>query len=692
MTLEFPLKKLLNTTPKHLAKLEALHVVTGRDLVEYFPRAVESTDVRSSFGAIEMDKKNTVGGLLCDFRLEKTARGRKIGKAALVLDDGVVMESVWFSVPYVLRNLRDESRVFLVGKVSRNYGKIQISNPEVHLDKTVHVGGVRAIYSESLPITSKWLREKMHGLLPLIQAHEYPEFLPASILEAESFLPRHEALKLIHAPTSVEAWNAARRRLAFEELFEIQLRVLQEKFLRQAEAENPFKVVFDAELVKQDLATLPFALTLAQKRVLFQILQDFQQPVAAHRLVQGDVGSGKTVVAFLAAAQMVRAGFQVAILAPTEILAQQHFEKAKQFFAHIDVGRTETPNLLGESNSGVVVELLTGSVTAKQKKDIKQRLVQKKVDVLIGTHALLTEDTVFHSLGLAVVDEQHRFGVAQRAILAENKSHVVSMTATPIPRTLALTIYGNQELSVINELPAGRKPIITRVVADDATERKMNLFIDDQCEKGRQVFWVCPLVEESEKIEAKSVLAEFERVRQIFAKRRVEYLHGKMRPAEKKQIMERFQRKEFDILVSTSVIEVGVDIPDSTVMVIENSERFGLSQLHQFRGRIGRNDLQSYCFLKVGKREDKQKIRLKAMERFTSGQKLSEIDLELRGMGEIYGVKQSGLPEFKVADISNLPLLESAKHWAEQILEADPHLEKHPLLAQRLQKQVVYFQ
>ncbi|MBT3349020.1 ATP-dependent DNA helicase RecG [bacterium] len=673
MSLNFLLKNVLRTTSAHVKKLDGLGLSTVRELLEYFPRKIESTDLVGNFLEIRLGEKNTLSGKLCDFRKEKTPRGKMLGRAALVLDDGATIDVIWFQIPYILRNLRDESRVFLVGKVDRNFGKIQISNPEVHLDKNVHVGRLRAIYPESPPITSKWLREKIAGLLMFVK--DFPEILPEEILAEKNFLKKPAAVKQIHHPDSGEIWYAAKKRLAFEEVFEIQVRVLREKFFREQAAKNPFRVKFDPEPVKKDLKKLPFELTTAQKKTLFQILKDFELDRPAHRLVQGDVGSGKTVVAFLAGAAQIRAGNQVAILAPTEILAQQHFAGALKFF-----------------DEETRVELLTGSVPAKKKEEIKKNLRTGQIQILIGTHAILTENTVFKNLGLAVVDEQHRFGVRQRAILAENHAHVVAMTATPIPRTLALTVYGDQDISVIDELPPGRKKIITRVVADEKTITLCNRFIDDQIEKKRQIFWVCPLIDESDKIEAKNVHDEYDRIAQIvFPKRNVEFLHGKMKPKEKNAVMQRFKNREFDILVSTSVIEVGVDIPDATVMVIENSERFGLSQLHQFRGRIGRNEMQSYCFLMVGKKDDAQKTRLQSMEKFHSGHKLSEIDLELRGMGELYGVRQSGIPDFKCADLSDVETLQSARDWAVKILKEDLSLEKFPALRKKVDSDETFF-
>ncbi len=673
MNIDFPLSQTLKTTKTHLAKLERMGISTIRDALEFFPRAIESTEISSDFRHIQLGVKQTVSGILTDVRKETTTRGKKIARAALTLNDGSVLDVIWFQIPYLLRNMRDESRVFLVGKIDRNYGKIQVSNPEIHLDRNVHIGALRAIYPESPPITSKWLREKITGLLVFVK--EFSEILPHKILQSEKFMGKAEAIHTIHRPKDSESWYQARHRLGFEEIFSIQVRVMREKFLREKKTQNKYLVAMNTDQVKADIEKLPFELTTAQKKCLYQVLKDFEADKPMHRLMQGDVGSGKTIVAFLAGLHMARSRSQVAILAPTEILAKQHFANALKFFP-----------------STMRVELLTGSVTAKNKQNIKNKLAHGDIQILIGTHALFTEDTVFKNLGLAVIDEQHRFGVQQRAILAQNNSHVLAMTATPIPRTLALTMYGDQDISVIDEMPAGRKSIITRVVHDEKASTLCYRFIDDQIEKGRQIFWVCPLIDESDKIEAKNVKHEFERINnELFPKRRVEFLHGKMKAKEKDAIMRRFRDHEFDILVSTSVIEVGVDIPNATVMVIENSERFGLSQLHQFRGRIGRNDMQSYCFLMVGKKDDAQKQRLRAMEKSNNGMYLAEVDLKLRGMGEIYGTRQSGLPDLKCADLTNLELLQKARDWAISILKEDVTLESYPALKREVERGEVYF-
>ena len=672
--LNWPLEKIIRTTPSHLKKLHQLGIFTAFDLLGWFPRKLESADIGQGVKDIVLDEKNTLVGTLQNFHKERTRNGKFIGKAFLALDDGAELEVIWFRIPYQLKNLRLPKRCFLVGKVSRKYGKIQINNPEIHLNENVHVGGLRPVYPESPPITSKWLREKIFGLLGSIS--QFPEVLPGKILEAEKLFSRTQALNQIHFPDSGENWNKARARLGFEEIFVIQLRVMQAKLAREAHHENPHKVSFDPAIIKTDLKKLPFELTTHQKQALLEVLKDFESNKTMHRLLQGDVGAGKTIVGLLAGLQIVRAGFQVAILAPTEILAKQHFESVLKF------GLFET----------LSVQLLTGSVPAKQKTQIKQALRAGQVKVLVGTHALLTEDTIFDDLGLAIIDEQHRFGVQQRAILASNKAHILAMTATPIPRSLALTIYGDQDLSIIREKPAGRRDIITRIVADSKTQTLCYRFIEDQINKKHQVFWVCPLVDESDSIEAKNVHDEYVRVSEtLFPGKKVGFLHGKMKPKEKDGVMTDFKAHKYDILVSTSVIEVGVDIPNATVMVIENSERFGLAQLHQFRGRIGRNDLQSYCFLMVGSPEDKSKDRLKAMEKSNDGFYLSEVDLALRGSGEVYGLRQSGLPDLKCADLNDVELMQTARNWAQEILKEDLTLAGYPVLKNMVESGEVWF-
>ena len=670
------LSSILKTTKNHLQKLNNLGIVTVRDLLEFFPRKLESIKITENIDEIICEEKNTLKGEIYNIRSEKTRFKKNIFKADLFLQGGESLSVVWFHKPFLLQRIKDGQTVFLIGKIKYSLGKLQCQSPEIHLQMNIHLSDLRPIYPESQPINSKWLREKITGLLQTFT--NFPDLIPAIYQKKYNLISRTEAIKNIHFPVNFEQWENAKKTLAFEELLLIQCRVLQEKFYREKNQYNKYKVNFSAEQVSEDFKHLPFELTRSQKQVLHEILQDFSQEKICSRLVQGDVGSGKTIVALLSILQVLRAGFQGTILAPTEILAKQHFKSALQFFSKI------APQFS--------VEILTGSVTTKKKQEIKARLATGRIDLLIGTHAVLTEDTIFQNLAIAIVDEQHRFGVKQRTILGKNNAHLVAMTATPIPRTLALTIYGDQDLSIINELPAGRKKIITKVVSEEKNWQLFLKFIDDQIAKERQVFWVCPLVEESENISAENVKNAFSKLQQdFFPQRRIALLHGKMKPKEKDEIMTAFKNHEFDILVATSVIEVGVDIPKATVMVIENSERFGLSQLHQFRGRIGRNSLQSYCFLLVGDKKDKNKARLKAMEKSNDGLYLSEIDLKLRGSGEIYGLKQSGLPDLKCADFNDLELIQSTKQSAEEILKKDLSLNEFPALKEEIINRQVYF-
>ncbi len=688
--LNFKCSEVIKTTKNHLKKLDKLSVFSVQDLLEFFPRALESTEINAGMHEIVLDQKNTLGGVLLNFTAQKTRHGKKLGKGSFELADGTVLDVIWFQMPYALKNISLPRDLFLVGKVERKYGKLQIINPEIHKEAGIHVGGIRPIYPESPPITSKWLREKVHPLLRFTS--EFKEVLPEKVVLAEGLMSKSAAIKKIHFPDSPEEWKEARRRLGFEEIFLIQSRVIQAKLEREKQHENPYPISFSPEAVKEDLKKLPFELTTHQKKSLLDVLEDCGKDRPMHRLLQGDVGSGKTIVGLLGVLQAMRQGYQGALLAPTEILAAQHYESAMKFLGLFDDWQSEgTADLFGEKSSSDIA-LLTGSMTEKQKKETREKLRTGAIKFIIGTHAILTETTVFKNLGFAIIDEQHRFGVKQRAFLSEAQSHTLSMTATPIPRSLALTIYGDQDLSIIREKPAGRKDIITRVIADPKTETLCYRFIEDQIKKGRQVFWVCPLVDESDKIEAKNVKDTFEHVKlDLFPNHRVDFLHGKMRPKEKEEVMNRFKNHEFDVLVSTSVIEVGVDIPNSTVMVIENSERFGLAQLHQFRGRIGRNDMQSYCFLKVGKPDDKNKARLSAMVESNDGFYLSEVDLKLRGAGEVYGLRQSGLPDLKCADLGDVELMQTARDWAQKILSEDLELTNYPNLKTAMSRGEVWF-
>lgn len=470
----------------------------------------------------------------------------------------------------------------------------------------------------------------------------------------------NKAIKKIHFPEKFEDVNNARKRLAFDELLIMQLALLSLKKENNVEEAG---IQFSREVKMSDVINkLPFSLTKAQLKVLEEIDGDMEKEKPMNRLLQGDVGSGKTVVSIISAYKAVKCGYQVAIMAPTAILASQHLESFNQLLGQFDIK----------------CELLISSITKKKKEEILEKLRNGEIDILIGTHAILEENVIFKNLGFVVTDEQHRFGVKQRAtIVAKGKNpDTLVMTATPIPRTLALIVYADLDISIIDELPPNRKKIDTYAVTKSMEER-INIFIKKQIDEGRQCYIVCPLVEENEEINAKSVIELAENYKnKVFSNYRVEYLHGKMRPKEKDRIMEEFKNGDIDILISTTVIEVGVNVPNASIMVVENAERFGLAQLHQLRGRVGRGEYKSYCILKYQGNSDIIKERMKVMQDTNDGFIISEKDLELRGSGEFFGTKQHGLPEFKIANIfEDMPLLKTAQAIGIKILEEDSELK-----------------
>jgi ATP-dependent DNA helicase RecG len=485
-----------------------------------------------------------------------------------------------------------------------------------------------------------------------------PEVLPDEILMEEKLMPKALAVQEIHFPSSNEKMEAARDRLGYEELFLLQLKSLKAKKAWQEsrpEGAADEGMPLDPDYVKKFFGTLPFTPTDAQKITIYEILKDMENPFPMMRLLEGDVGSGKTVVAVMAALQAVKHGYQVAIMAPTEVLARQHLISLTKFF---------------EPYPDINVQLLVSALKTIEKKQVIDAIANGQVNIVVGTHALIQESVSFDNLGLAIIDEQHRFGVRQREVLVKHGSpHVLNMTATPIPRTLALVAYGDQDLSVINEMPPGRMPIETKIVPPEHRQAVYR-FVEGRIQKGEQVYVICPLIDESDVLdEVKSVKKEYEHLQSIFPKQKVGLLHGKMKSEEKEAAMTAFKNNEIQVLVSTSVIEVGVDVPNATIMLIEGAERFGLSQLHQFRGRVGRGKVQSYCFLYTNSNAESTVTRLKAMTDHTDGFMLAEIDLKLRGPGEVYGVRQSGMPDLKVANLMNGILLDRVRKAAESFLK-----------------------
>jgi len=676
MNLSTPLSEALSTKKEYIRSLKEMGVFTVRDLLLYFPRAYEDLSVFKKIWEAKDGEIITTKGFLHGIRLIPTRNRRvKLVKAMFYDQHGTECEVVWFNQPHLLRMLPMDTELIVAGKVEFKYGKYTLQNPEVETIKEaqIHVGTMVPIYPQHEVITAKWLRGKIHPLLYL--AKEFDEILPEELMDEENLIPKAEAIREVHFPSSAETLKKAQDRLGYEELFLLQLNAVKTKLdwkNSRDPSDNIQGMPMDPEFVKGFFSTLPFTPTGAQKVTIYEILKDMEKPFPMMRLLEGDVGSGKTLVAMVALLQAVKNGYQTAIMAPTEILSRQHLVSISKF-----VGNYEA-KFPGEKP--INVQLLIGSMTAKEKKNLQGAIKDGSVDIVIGTHALIQESVQFERLGLVIVDEQHRFGVKQREVLVKQGSpHVLNMTATPIPRTLALVAYGDQDLSVINELPPGRKPITTKIVPPEHRET-VNRFIAGKVEQGQQVYVICPLIDESDTLEVKSVKAEYERLHDVFPKFRIGLLHGKMKSADKESVMQNFKDANIDILVSTSVIEVGVDVPNATMMMIEGAERFGLSQLHQFRGRVGRGEAQSYCFLYTNSDSELTFTRLKAMADYTDGFKLAEIDMRLRGPGEVYGVRQSGIPDLKIANMLDGILLDRVRKAAEKIIEITPDLTKYPLL------------
>ena len=578
----------------------------------------------------------------------------------LVRDETDSCLITWFNQPYLKDKFVVGKKYKFYGKVSTKTGKITFNSPVFdEIEKVQNTGRIIPIYPLTYKLSQNQLRKIMESGIKEVYGN-LRETLPEYLLKQYNLEDINNATKYIHFPEEFKDFNIARNRLVFEELLTVQLALLE---LKNSYNNDIKGIEFSKNAKMSDVInTLPFKLTKAQLRVLEEIDRDMESSKNMNRLLQGDVGSGKTVVAMCAAYKAVKSGYQAAIMAPTAILASQHLENFKNILEKLDIR----------------CELLISGITKKKKEDILERLKNGEIDILIGTHAIIEDNVIFKNLGLVVTDEQHRFGVKQRAKIAEKGENpdVLVMTATPIPRTLALILYGDLDISIIDELPPNRKKIETFAVNKNMTER-VNSFIRKQLEEGRQAYIVCPLVEENEEMDLKSVEKIYETYsKEVFPDYNVDFIHGKMKTKDKDSIMERFKNKEIDVLVSTTVIEVGVDVPNSNIMVIENAERFGLAQLHQLRGRVGRGDYQSYCILKFEGKSENVRKRMKVMCETNDGFVISEKDLELRGSGDFFGTMQHGLPEFKIANLfEDVNILKLVQSVAIKILLDDPKLE-----------------
>ena len=646
--------------PNRVKLLNKLNIYTLKDLITYFPRNNEDRSIAQKI--YECVDGDTV--LIKATALTKITeiRARRLSIYRLVVND--VSSScviTWFNQKYLKDKFKVGETYTFFGKIENKGGTFEMKSPvfdEDGVDK--NTGKIVPIY----PLTSKLSQNVLRKIIESGIDEVYgnlEESIPDYILQKYKLLGINEAYKNIHFPSSNSDFIRAKNRLVFEELLALQLALFR---LKEGQKYDEKGIKFDTNIKMQDVIdTLPFTLTNAQKRVLDEIDKDMEKDTAMNRLLQGDVGSGKTVVSIVAAYKAVKSGYQVAIMAPTAILADQHLKNFTKMLEPF----------------GIKCELLVSSVTKKNKELILERLKNGEIDILIGTHALLEDNVVFKNLGLVVTDEQHRFGVKQRATIVAkgNNPDVIVMSATPIPRTLALILYGDLDISIIDELPPNRKKIETYAVGKDMEERII-AFVKKLIGEGRQAYIVCPLVEDSDDMDLKSVTALAEKYKtEVFSEYRVEYLHGKMKAKEKDDIMQRFKNGKIDILISTTVIEVGVDVPNASIMIIENAERFGLAQLHQLRGRVGRGEYKSYCILKNEGHSKVCKERMKVMCQTNDGFVISEKDLELRGSGDFFGTAQHGVPELKIANLfENIRELKEVQELASQIIADDPNLEQ----------------
>lgn len=660
-------KTLLHTTDNYIKSIQKWWLQTVKDLLMFFPRDYEDrTNILESFSYINVKEKNTILLTLVSLDTQKTGNGKILTKAVVEDKNGFLSECVWFNRQFLQKQLQRYvgKEVLVNGKVKYEFGKLSFISPEIETDLSKIAGEMVPIYSDVQYIPGSWITSKIEYVKQYCQY--FPETLPKEIIDKYNFISKADAVYKIHFPQSKKDIEIAKFRLAYEELFEVNYTAIAKKYKNfEFSSGKSIALPLDAELIKNILAKLPFDLTGHQKISLFQILKDMEKNHAMQRLLEWDVGTGKTVIAAISAIHAILQArkmweniAQVAIMAPTEILARQHFEWLQNMFFEYQIS----------------TELLVWSTSAKQKEKIKDMLVAGDIDVIIGTHALIQDDVYFKNLIYVIIDEQHRFWVKQREALEKYAHHPnarvphnLNMTATPIPRTLALTLYGDQDLSVINEYPKDRKVIFTKVIKNDDERHTLELFIRSELDKWRQVFWISPLVEESEKMDLANAIQTYESLVDIFSPFQVGLLHGKMKPREKDEIMKAFSENKIQILSSTSVVEVWVNVPNATIMCIEWAERFWLSQLHQFRGRVWRWKYQSYCYLLPT--SWKATDRLKAMEKTNNGFELSEIDLELRGPGEVYGIRQSWVPEFRVASLTDLELISQIREDIEKMFD-----------------------
>lgn len=645
--------------PNRVKLLNKIGIYNLGDLITYYPRDYEDRSKPRMIQNLVDGEDSLIKAVAVSIVVEIRLKNRMCMYKLVVQDETAKCTIIWFNQSYLKNKFIIGETYYFFGKANIRMGKFEMSSPAFDdVNTKNNTGRIIPIYSSTYSLSQNTIRKIIENGLEMVDGN-LEENMPEYILDNYNLLGINEATKKVHFPESFEEFKEARKRLVFEELLTMQVALLglKNKYSRDIKG-----IEFAKEYKFSDIINdLPFNLTNAQLRVLQEIENDMEKDKSMNRLLQGDVGSGKTIVSIIAAYKAVKSGYQAAIMAPTSILASQHLESFTEILEKYNIR----------------CELLISSITKKKKEEILEKLKNGEIDVLIGTHAILEDNVIFKNLGLVVTDEQHRFGVRQRSKIASKGKNpdVLVMTATPIPRTLALILYGDLDISIIDELPPNRKKIDTFAVTKQMEER-VNNFIKKQIEEGRQCYIVCPLVEENEEIDAKSVLELAEKYKnETFKEYKVEYIHGKMRPKEKDEIMLEFKEGKIDILISTTVIEVGVNVPNSSIMVIENAERFGLAALHQLRGRVGRGEYKSYCILKYNSKSDVVRQRMKIMQDTNDGFVIAEKDLELRGTGEFFGTKQHGIPDFKIANLfEDIPILKMVQDLSKKIEEEDPRI------------------
>lgn len=677
--LEAPITDIKGISTALSSKFAKLGIKSIHDLLYFFPhRHLNYSQIVKISQLTEGDDQTIEANV---WEVHQTFIGSRRSTEAIIGDESGNMRVIWFNNPWVLRQLHAGDHIVISGRVKYFQGRPVFESPEweiVEDKELIHTGRLVPVY----PLTSGLYQRQVRKLVKAAidqYAGLVSEYIPRSILGRCNLLDLSFAISQYHFPETLELKDKARVRLAFNELFLLQLGVIERKrHWQMTQPGVPMKI--DADLLSRFEKTLSFRLTAAQNRVISEITGDMSRSIPMSRLLQGEVGSGKTIVALMALLIAASNGYQGALMAPTEILARQHLATMRTLLSvagHEEIG-DNVYQFSGIINHSLTVALLTGDMNISTKRDLKKVIAAGKVDIVLGTHALIQKGVSFHKLGLVIVDEQHRFGVEQRSLLRQKgfNPHMLVMTATPIPRTLALTIYGDLDLSVIDELPAGRQLIKTKWLKPPQRDSAYH-FIRKQVKEGHQAFIICPLVEESESIQARAATAEFERLAQeIFPDLRLGLLHGRMTAKEKDEIMSAFKCHEFDILVSTPVVEVGIDVPNATVMLVESADRFGLSQLHQFRGRVGRGANQSYCMFIADNPSDIGYKRLDIIEHTYDGFQLADEDLKLRGPGEFFGTRQSGLPELKMAKLSDVSIMEMAREEASNLYKQYPDLSQ----------------